>query len=75
MKFIGLLDAAAGTTTTSAQPFTSFNLADARTIDESTVQNPDPGTAPYQVVSLGVVPGTSSLKIYCQFAKSQLTRP
>lgn len=68
MEFEGELNAAAGTTTGSDKPYVYFNLADAGTIDESTVLSYDDPSAPLQVLSLGLIPG-STKKIRCRFAK------
>lgn len=68
MEFEGELDATAGTTTGSDKPYVYFNLVDAGTIDESSVVPHDDTTAPLQVLSLGLIPG-STKKIRCRFAK------
>jgi len=54
------LDAAAGTTTGSDQPFVYFNLADARTVDESTVLGSDATGTPLQILSLGLIDGSTT---------------
>jgi len=68
MEFEGELDAAAGTTTGSDKSYVYFNLVDAGKIDESSVVSHDDKTAPLQVLSLGLIPG-STTKIRCRFAK------
>jgi len=53
------LDATAGTTSGSNQPFVYFNLADARTVSESSVISSDSASAPLQVFSLGLKEGST----------------
>jgi len=67
------LNAAAGTTSGSDQPFVYFDLADARTVDESSVISSDNASAPLQVLSLGLISG-STAKIRGKVVKALYTR-
>ena len=73
MEWIADLDAAAGTTSYSNQPYSYFELADCRTLDESEVEAASAVEADSQVMSLGVNPLNSS-QIYCKIIKSAWTR-
>ena len=67
------LNAAAGTTSGSDQPFVYFNLVDARTVDESSVTGSDQSNAPLQILSLGLIEG-STTKIRGKVVKALYTR-
>jgi hypothetical protein len=54
------LDATAGTTTGSNQPFVYFNFANARTVSESSVIASDNASAPLQILSLGLIEGSNT---------------
>lgn len=70
MEFSALLSATAGTTTNSDAKFTWFNLSDARTIDETSVQIYTYASAPLQVMSLGLDPAdTTNKTLIVKFAK------
>lgn len=74
MEFSATLDAPAGTTTGSDKAFMYFNLADCRTINESSVAAPT--GSPLQVVSMGLDPeDPSGNTIICRFVKAFLYRP
>ena len=70
MTFIADLDAAAGTThISSSQPYVYFDLADARTLDESSVTAV---STPAQFLSYGVVEGQTT-QVYGYFHERLLS--
>jgi hypothetical protein len=76
MEFSATLDAVAGTTTDSDDAFVWFNLADARTLDESTILVANSGSAPLQFFSYGLDPEDSTnFTVIGRFAKSVTYRP
>lgn len=76
MEFRATLDATAGTTTLSDKPFVWFNLADARTLSESSVVASNSGSAPLQFFSFGLDPeDTTNHTVIGRFAKSIMYQP
>lgn len=76
MEFLATLDATAGTTANSDTPFVWFNLADCRTVSETTAIVYGSGSAPLQLLSYGLDSAdTNNKTIICRFAKAGAYRP
>lgn len=76
MIWSATLNATAGTTAGSDQPFVFFNLVDARTLNESSVVQATSVSAPLQFFSIGLDPeDTSNKTVIGRFAKALMSRP